>query len=121
MIYYAQIGDFVKRYGDTGEDEFDERGGTIPQRLVMLNGELVKERSKDGPMNSATRIAQQVADDPKAIEALFLVVLSRRPTSTEKQHFVARLADSSEVPSRSERMEDIYWSLLNSAEFSWNH
>lgn len=120
ILYYTEVGDFVKRYGDTGEDEFDDRGGTIPQRLVMLNGNLVKERSKDGPMNSATRIAQQVRDDAKAIESVFLVVFSRRPTADEQEHFVARLGDSPEA-NRIQKLEDIYWSLLNSTEFSWNH
>ena len=121
VIYYTEVGNFVERYGDTGEDEFDDRGGTIPQRLVMLNGELVKERSKDGPLNAACRIAQQVADDQKAIEAVFLVTFSRRPTDTESEHFVAQLQDEGVEANRIQRMEDIYWSLLNSAEFSWNH
>ncbi len=120
FLYYTEVGDFVERYGDTGEDEFDDRGGTIPQRLVMLNGNLVKERSKDGPMNSATRIAQQVRDDGKAIESVFLVAFSRRPSQAEQEHFVARLADSSDA-NRIQKLEDIYWALLNSTEFSWNH
>ena len=36
--------DFVRRYGDTGDDEFDGRGGTIPQRLLFMNGQLVFEK-----------------------------------------------------------------------------
>ena len=121
FVYYTEVGDFVKRYGDSGEDEFDDRGGTIPQRLVMLNGELVKEHSKDGPMNAATRIAQQVRDDGKAIESVFLVTLSRLPTEKEKKHFAEQLADPELKTSRVHKLEDIYWSLLNSTEFSWNH
>ena len=35
---------FIQRYGDTGEDEFDNRGGTIPQRLLLMNGEMVRDR-----------------------------------------------------------------------------
>lgn len=119
---FEQIGDFVKRYGDTGEDEFDQRGGTIPQRLLMLNGKLVKERTKDDFFaNAATRIAQQVDADEAAIEAAFLVVLTRRPTEIESQHFVSLLADQEGKASRAQRMEDIFWTLLNSTEFSWNH
>ena len=33
--------DFVRRYGDLGADEFEPRGGTIPQRLLLMNGDLV--------------------------------------------------------------------------------
>ena len=32
LVTYTGRNDFVRRYGDTGEDEFDARGGTIPQR-----------------------------------------------------------------------------------------
>jgi hypothetical protein len=121
LISFSEVGDFVKRYGDTGDDEFDDRGGTIPQRLVMLNGNLVKERTKDDLLNSATRIAQQVKDDKRAVEAVFLVALTRRPTPTEQEYFVDFLRDKEHRLSRTHRFEDIFWSLLNSTEFSWNH
>jgi hypothetical protein len=119
---FTQIDEFVKRYGDTGEDEFDDRGGTIPQRLVMLNGDLVKERTKDDFItNAATRIAQQVRDDSKAIEIAFLIVFTRCPSATELEHFVDVLTDDTINIGRNRRMEDIFWSLLNATEFSWNH
>lgn len=122
LVATTEVGDFIKRYGDTGEDEFEDRGGTIPQRLVMLNGELVKERTKDDLVfNAATRIAQQVSDDQKAIEAAFLVVFTRRPSETERDFFAKQLSDEDTKISRSERLEDIFWSLLNSTEFCWNH
>ena len=47
-----------ERYGDLGEDEFTDRGSTIPQRLLMMNGNLVKDRTQPNPLVSAsTRIA----------------------------------------------------------------
>lgn len=122
FVASQQVGEFVQRYGDTGEDEFDDRGGTIPQRLLMLNGKLVKERTKDDLVaNAATRIAQQVKDDSRAIDQAFTVVLTRLPSDSERKHFVEILADDSVGNDRAYRMEDIFWSLLNSAEFSWNH
>jgi hypothetical protein len=112
--------DFVKRYGDTGEDEFDTRGGTIPQRLLLMNGELVEDKTKDGPFTAATRIAQQAPDDRRAVEVAFLTVLTRRPTADEAGHFSARLAGT-RGNTRSDQLSDLYWALLNSTEFSWNH
>jgi len=38
----------------------------------------------------------------------------------ESAHFETRLAGSS-GSERGRRMEDLYWALLNSTEFSWNH
>jgi hypothetical protein len=111
--------DFVKRYGDSGEDEFGGKGGTIPQRLLMMNGTLVGERIKEGPFNAATRIAWLAPDDPSAVQTAYLATLTRRPTADEAKHFERSLADHS--LKRTQRLEDLYWALVNSSEFSWNH
>lgn len=121
VIRFFEQNDFVKRFGDIGEDEFDGFAGTIPQRLVMMNGELVRERTKeDLLMNSATRIGVVAPDDDVAVETAYLAVLSRRPTSKEQSHFVDRLRAGSDVK-RAVRMGDLFWTLMNSTEFSWNH
>ncbi|MEO2088484.1 MAG: DUF1549 domain-containing protein [Gemmataceae bacterium] len=119
LMRYGQQNEFVKRYGDTGEDEFEGRGGTIPQRLLLMNGELVRERIKENPLNASSRIAWLAKDDPRAVEAAYLALLSRRPTAAEREHFEKLLSDPS--VKRTQRLEDLYWALVNSTEFSWNH
>jgi hypothetical protein len=119
LMRYGQQNEFLQRYGDGGADEFDTHGGTIPQRLLMMNGRLVRERIEASPLNATTRIAWMAPDDPKAVEVAYLAVLSRRPTADEAAHFERTLKDES--LSRAERLEDLYWALLNSTEFSWNH
>lgn len=119
LIRFGQQNDFLRAYGDNGDDEFDEHSGTIPQRLVLMNGNLVRERTQEGPFNATTRIAWLAPNDPKAVEMAYLAVLGRRPTTAEAIHFESRLADHS--ISRGQRLEDLYWTLLNSTEFSWNH
>jgi hypothetical protein len=112
--------EFVKRYGDVGEDEFDGRGGTIPQRLLMMNGNLVHDKTKDEFVNAVNRLASQAPDDRTAVECAYLAVLTRRPTPEEAAHFIAALAEV-KGKERNHRLEDLYWVLLNSTEFSWNH
>ncbi len=120
IIRFFQQNDFIKRYGDAGEDEFGVTGGTIPQRLVMMNGKLVHERTKeDLVMNSATRIGSVSPDNATAVETAYLTTLSRRPTPEESSYFVERLGAA--TLKRAQLMEDIFWTLLNSTEFSWNH
>jgi hypothetical protein len=119
LIRAGQRNDFVQRYGDSGEDEFDGKGGTIPQRLLMMNGSLLAEKISDSPLNASMRIGMMAPDDAHAVEAAYLAVLTRRPTPEESAHFEQFLADTS-AP-RSKQMEDLYWALLNSTEFSWNH
>jgi hypothetical protein len=111
--------DFVKRYGDRGEDEFGGRGGTIPQRLLLMNGTLIHERIKPGPFSAPTRLAWLAPDDPKAIESAYLAALTRRPTAEELDHFSNLMQDTR--LGRAERLEEMYWALINSTEFSWNH
>jgi hypothetical protein len=115
----GQENEFVQRYGDSGEDEFDGRGGTIPQRLLMMNGKLVRERIKDDLFTASTRIANLAPDDAHALEAAYLAVLSRRPTRDESAHFEAQLGAKTEK--RTQLLEDVFWALINSTEFSWNH
>jgi hypothetical protein len=118
--YYGGEKDFVQRYGDTGEDEFAGRGGTIPQRLLLMNGYLVKEKTKDELFNAANLIASMAPTDRAAVETAYLVILTRKPTPVEREHFARRLEGTKEKE-RAHRLEDLYWTLINSTEFSWNH
>jgi hypothetical protein len=121
IAMFGQTNQFVSRYGDLGEDEFTDRGSTIPQRLLMMNGNLVKERTQANPLFSgSTRIAVLAGRPEKQIEAAYLAVLTRRPTSEESQHFVERLK-SNVGRNKPQVLEDLYWTLANSTEFSWNH
>jgi hypothetical protein len=114
--------DFIKRYGDLGEEEFSPQGGTIPQRLLMMNGKQLQDRIGQNVLaNAATHIAMLAPSDEKAVETAYLATLTRRPTAAEAAHFVAELGDRSDTRSRNQRLEDLYWCLLNSTEFSWNH
>ena len=78
---YTGRNDFVRRYGDTGEDEFDARSGTIPQRLLLMNGEIVAEKIKDDFFNAvAARSRVSLPTTETAVETAYLAVLTRRPT-----------------------------------------
>lgn len=113
--------DFVKRYGDNGEDEFDGGGGgTIPQRLLMMNGDLVRDRTKPEIFNAAFRIASFAPTDRAAVEVAYLTTLTRKPTAEESRYFEAKLAGTRGKP-RGDKTSDLIWTLVNSAEFSWNH
>jgi hypothetical protein len=116
---FGQLNEFLKRYGDTGEDDFEGRGGTIPQRLLLMNGQLTRERIKEELLSASGRIAAHPLDDAKAVEVAYLTVLTRRPTPEETAHFTGLLAEPGST--RARKIEDLFWSLINSTEFSWNH
>jgi len=117
---FGETQDFVTRYGDPGEEEFQEEAGTIPQRLLLMNGKLVHERTEpNAVMNAATRLAHYAPSDAKAIEAAFLATLTRQPTEEESAHFTGLLHGATGAE-RERIMQDVYWALVNTTEFSWN-
>ena len=118
---FGDTQDFLKRFGDKGEDNFETDSVTIPQRLIMMNGNLVAERTKvDLVGNAATRIAAMVRGDSEAVEATFLAVVNRTPSCEEYRTFIDYLRHK-QGNERAQAVSDTYWALLNSTEFSWNH
>ena len=120
--FFKTVGenDFLKRYGDVGEDEFNSRAITIPQQLLLMNGRLVHEKTKDELLNASQQIAMMAPTDEAAVEAAYLAVLTRKPTPAESEHFAAKLAGSRGAE-RNRRLADVFWALINSTEFSCNH
>lgn len=113
------INKFVKRYGDIGEDEFDADSITITQRLLMMNGNLMKEFTKENPiLNTTSHVNMFAKNDQAVVETIYLCALNRRPTTQEHAHFVSRLDEPS---NRMQAIEDFLWTLLNSSELAWNH
>lgn len=121
LMRFTQQNDFIKRFGDMGQDEFDEFSGTIPQRLILMNGEMVHQRTKeDLALNAATRIGKLAPNDAVAIESAYLATLTRRPTPAEASYFKAQ-PRKGKGHNTAHFMEDLFWTLINSTEYSWNH
>jgi len=120
-VRYIDQAEFVERYGDTGGDEFAPSGGTIPQRLLLMNGQLARESFTPNPFPRASmRVAELAPTDQQAVEVAMLCVLTRRPTADETNHFAAQL-NGTRGEYRQQAVADMYWTLLNCTEFAWNH
>jgi hypothetical protein len=118
---YGGVNDFTKAYGSRGEDEFFEQSVTIPQRLLMMNGQFLSERIDNNPiMNAATRISGLARDDQTAVSTAFLSTLNRPATAQELEVFTQRL-ERKRGEARSRELGNLFWVLLNSSEFQWNH
>lgn len=123
---YFQSSDFTTRHGgdpdaETAEDE------TLLQRLHLMNGQLLSERTKDDDIfGPTTRLPLLSPTDEAAVEGAFLMVLTRRPTAEEAAPFLARLkepwkTDDRRNRARAEVMADLLWALANTTEFAWSH
>lgn len=118
---YFQEFDFIREYGDLGDNEMQDRGGTIPQRLLMMNGNLAKEQLQASPFTASGRLAGLGFDDEKRVESAFLMTFTRRPTPEESRHFQALMSAERRANDRGAAVEDMMWALFNSTEYSWNH
>jgi hypothetical protein len=112
--------DFVNEFGDPGESELEDRVGTIPQALLRMNGEFSRALTESKPFTAAGRIEGMASTPEKCLEAAYLVCLTRRPTAEEQACFLPQLG-ASDKAAREGVMQDLFWTLFNAPEFSWNH
>jgi len=88
--------------------------GSIPQALFLMNSPLVSNSIQARPGTVLGEILTSTYDNRAALDALYLRVLSRQPTTGEVEICGRYLAT---VGDRRQAFEDIYWSLINSTEF----
>jgi hypothetical protein len=95
---------------------------SILQALALMNGKLVADATdlKQGETLTAVREAPFL-DERGKVETLFLATLSRAPSESESRQFVAYLKSDDSGASSPQRLADILWALVNSAEFVLIH
>ena len=117
--------DYLRRFLyllDNGEmEEIEAFNGTVPQALMMINGSLVNDsadhKTRGSYLNYILKKNRRTMD---RVNDIYLTVLSRQPTGKEIRYFDQYLQKSL-YRDKDLAYEDLYWSLLNSAEFSLNH
>jgi hypothetical protein len=111
---------FAIAFGTDENDETTTFNGTIPQTLMMWNGELM-QRATSGEPGS---LLHRVANDPKLkdtdkIRYLYMAALSRPPSSSETK--IAQQAWVAHKGNTTEALKDVFWTILNSNEFILQH
>ena len=102
-------------------EEIEAFNGTVPQALMMINGNMVNDSASHEEYGSFVNYVLGKWRGPmERMEYIYLNVLSRLPTSKEKTYF-QRYLERSLYRNKNLAYEDLYWVLLNSAEFSLNH
>jgi hypothetical protein len=122
--------------------------GSVAQALALINGSLTDAGSKALPGTALAGILRAKKSPSETITAIFRKVLGRSPSSKELDYFLdyvatddahlaqgslgkpaapnakdplARLARRAGARSSEGAYEDIFWALLNSSEFVFNH
>ncbi|MCA8992500.1 MAG: DUF1549 domain-containing protein [Planctomycetaceae bacterium] len=118
ILRFARENDFVREFGDPGVDELQDRVGTIPQALLRMNGNLSRELTEPGGLLAPGRIASVSPTPEAAVNTAFMACLSRNATTKEIAYFAEHERWEKD---RGQEIQDLYWTLFNSPEFSWNH
>ncbi|QDU94974.1 DUF1549 domain-containing protein [Lignipirellula cremea] len=93
-----------------------ENAVTLPQLLHLQNSDNLLQKMRS-PGGRFPQLLQDQPSDAAVIQQLFLATVARPPTPAEQAE-IERLLASGE---RSEALLDLFWALLNSKEFAFNH
>jgi hypothetical protein len=89
---------------------------TLSQSLHMLNGDTIESKIRGGGYIQAQLAAGRTIE--QVIESIYIRCLTRKPTADELARVKAAVAEEKE-PQRA--LEDVFWAVLNSREFVFNH
>lgn len=110
---------FVIAFGTDEGDEATTFNGTIPQALMLFNGDLIKRATSAEKGSFLWNVAASNIKPADKIEYLFESALGRAPNKDEiliaNKLLVARQGDTAGA------LQDIFWAVLNSNEFIIQH
>ena len=92
---------------------------SVAQTLHMANGDTINQKLQSANGRVAWLIEHKASDE-KVVEELYLSALSRFPTEAEKSRVVAAMNEQ-KGQDRREVIEDLYWGVLSSNQFLFNH
>jgi hypothetical protein len=112
------MGQFVLAFGTDEGDEATTFNGTIPQALMMMNGELTKNAVNAEAGGYLRDALMGPESDALKIRKLYLATLSRAPSSREVATATRLVRGSRD---KLAAFQDLFWALLNSNEFIFVH
>lgn len=110
---------FTSAFGTDEGDEGTSFNGTIPQILMMFNGDLVREATSERDGGFLDRLAKSSLPGPKKIDMLYMSALARTPDTEEREMAQLFLQMHGNDPRAA--LADIWWLVLNGSEFIFNH
>jgi len=113
------LSQFVIAFGTDEGDDATTFNGSIPQVLMMFNGDLVKSATSTGKGGFLDKVASGSMSNAAKIETLYLAALARKPSQAElavaNRMVAARKGDVIGA------LQDVWWAVLNSNEFIIKH
>jgi hypothetical protein len=110
--------EFLETFSAEGRGSYEPQS-TILQALTLMNGRFVADATSLSESKTLAAVVDAPFLSPSGkIDALFLTTLSRLPTEKERGRLL-RVVEKHPDPPRA--YADIFWTLMNTTEFSVNH
>jgi len=113
------LSQFVIAFGTDEGDDATTFNGSIPQVLMMFNGDLIKAAIKPQQGGFLNVVAAGNLSYEAKVDLLYQASLARKPQGREvtaaKAMLMARKGDVLST------LQDVWWAVLNSNEFILNH
>ncbi|HEX6812646.1 MAG TPA: DUF1553 domain-containing protein [Planctomycetota bacterium] len=90
---------------------------TLGQALHLINGDTIAQKIAD-KKGRLQRALDAKAEPGVMLEDLFVAAYSRKPTDAERARLLDRITAAPDVPAA---WQDLYWAVLNSQEFTFQH
>jgi len=114
---------FLKSFGRPDREKTCECERTaepnVAQMLHIANGDTINQKLASKENAIGKQLAEKMPSE-KIIEEACLSALSRLPSKAEKEKMLKTLAEATPDEQRP-LIEDLYWALLSSREFLFNH
>ena len=111
---------FLNRFVNT--DRPTETSTTILQALMLMNGQFIGDQTDLAKSEVLAAIVDVPGWDTKQrVSTLFLTAFARNPTPDELDKFGSYVDRGGAKGDKKQALADVFWVLLNSPEFLFNH
>jgi hypothetical protein len=112
-------GQFLSKFPNQDKRTLAET--SILQALFMMNGDFMARSTRLEGNKNLESIANSTIGRGRRIEQLYLMTLSRKPTKKELGVMLGYVKGRAKAGNEKKAFEDVFWALMNSAEFMLNH
>jgi hypothetical protein len=112
---------FLKRFTNP-TDRPTEVQTSMLQALALMNGQVIADTTSLERSATLQAVAEApFLDTAGRIEALYLAALTRKPRPAESARLVKYVETGGPSGDPKQALADVFWALLNSSEFLFNH
>jgi hypothetical protein len=119
-FFDAQRREFLARMQTSNRSAAEFDAG-LPQALMLMNGEVMIEATDKDKSRMLAALDAPWFSDQERVETLFLAAYARLPRDDERERSLKYIESGGASGDRRQALGDVFWALLNSAEFALNH